>query len=771
MQSKSEVIVTGVVPSGGGCANCRYVQDQPTNVTLPDASSSVPVLPDMGTGQAQIYFGGTDAVLDKPLIIIEGFDPTNTRDASVIFKDGLLGTLITVDGLKQEFFKHLDDNNFDIVYLNFTDATTDIRRNARLLEYLIQWVNQKKNLNGSTEKNVVMGASMGGLVACYGLRDMEIRGINHDTKLYGSFDTAHLGVNAPLGFQAAIRYMAGLSVEGIQVPKLLPALGYALNTINSTAVQQMLIYQWQGNGSGITVNNTPHTSFLTEYSSMGMPRLWGIRNIAVANGSECGVNQGYQPYTSMISVNQNIDIKYFVNLLIWGFVTVKNQDLFLIPSFFGARVSNLLTTDSDILISAELKSLPDKQALPVFTFNLSYKKVILWGLITKTKTLFSTTKSSTADMLPLDSSPGGRFGLSDYNVTIPPGNGITVNETKFAFLPTPSALYIGAGTQTITTEDLNNPYSRAFPPAGLKSIPFDNFFSNPVSNEKHVQITEKNGAWMFNEFRGTPQIFSCSYACNNSSIAPVLSGPSTICNSTVVFGISNVLEQVQYTWQTSSNITPVSGQGTNSFTVTRNASGNGFIKIVVTGVSCGMAEKQLDVRLGGYSSSDYPVFGPTSVCSGQSVTYNTNNLLGATNYAWFWPTSWTYVSGNGSQYLSLIATNTGSNGSVGVRVANACDTGGSPSVLFVSASSCGMFSITLSPNPASTTMTAELIEQEPTNNQIESIEVMDASGAVRLRSLEKGKKVEMQVSSLPKGYNYVRVRINGETSVTRIIIE
>ena len=105
-----------------------------------------------------------------------------------------------------------------------------------------------------------------------------------------------------------------------------------------------------------------------------------------------------------------------------------------------------------------------------------------------------------------------------------------------------------------------------------------------------------------------------------------------------------------------------------------------------------------------------------------------------------------------------------------VYAANACDTGGSPSCLFVLLP-CGMFSITLSPNPASTTMTAELIEQEPTNNQIESIEVMDASGAVRLRSLEKGKKVEMQVSSLPKGYNYVRVRINGETSVTRIIIE
>ena len=34
-----------------------------------------------------------------------------------------------------------------------------------LLEYLIQWVKKKILM---AEKNVVMGASMGGLVACYG---------------------------------------------------------------------------------------------------------------------------------------------------------------------------------------------------------------------------------------------------------------------------------------------------------------------------------------------------------------------------------------------------------------------------------------------------------------------------------------------------------------------------------------------------------------------------------------------------------------------------
>ena len=92
---------------------------------------------------------------------------------------------------------------------------------------------------------------------------------------------------------------------------------------------------------------------------------------------------------------------------------MKIKTYSLYPLFLVQEVSNLLTTDSDILISAELKSLPDKQALPVFTFNLSYKKVILWVWITKTKTLFSTTKSSTADMLPLDSSPMDGFHLSD----------------------------------------------------------------------------------------------------------------------------------------------------------------------------------------------------------------------------------------------------------------------------------------------------------------------------------------------------------------------
>ncbi|VDH03263.1 PGAP1-like alpha/beta domain-containing protein [Bergeyella zoohelcum] len=77
-------------------------------------------------------------------------------------------------------------------------GTDYIENNAELLKKAIRWVNQNKVGN---EKNVVLGQSMGGLVARYALKDMEDQGENHDTKLYISHDAPHLGANTPLGLQ------------------------------------------------------------------------------------------------------------------------------------------------------------------------------------------------------------------------------------------------------------------------------------------------------------------------------------------------------------------------------------------------------------------------------------------------------------------------------------------------------------------------------------------------------------------------------------------
>ncbi|MGK4568407.1 hypothetical protein [Flavobacterium sp. 3HN19-14] len=43
-----------------------------------------------------------------------------------------------------------------------------------MVEDIIKWVNVQKSLAGSTAQNVVIGQSMGGVIARYALRDMEI---------------------------------------------------------------------------------------------------------------------------------------------------------------------------------------------------------------------------------------------------------------------------------------------------------------------------------------------------------------------------------------------------------------------------------------------------------------------------------------------------------------------------------------------------------------------------------------------------------------------
>ena len=66
-----------------------------------------------------------------------------------------------------------------------------------LLVELIKSINNSKVGN---EKNIVIGPSMGGLISRYALNYMESQNIDHDTRLYISFDAPHTGANVPIGF-------------------------------------------------------------------------------------------------------------------------------------------------------------------------------------------------------------------------------------------------------------------------------------------------------------------------------------------------------------------------------------------------------------------------------------------------------------------------------------------------------------------------------------------------------------------------------------------
>ena len=237
--------------------------------------------------------------LTKPLIVIEGFDPQNSFDYFDLVNDfdrgpGTLNIIIDeTTGLTLN--QAIEDEDYDLVFIDFVNSTDFIQRNALMVEEVIRWVNNQKV---GSEKNAVLGMSMGGLVGRYALRHMEIEGETHETKLYISHDTPHQGANVPLAAQALVRHLVG---EEISLPVFLslfnvnifdlednfPELSEGLELLQSPAAQQMLIYQLQGEGGNVSIDNTTlHDSFLNEYNNMGYPQQDNIRNIAIANGTE-----------------------------------------------------------------------------------------------------------------------------------------------------------------------------------------------------------------------------------------------------------------------------------------------------------------------------------------------------------------------------------------------------------------------------------------------------------------------------------------------------
>lgn len=175
---------------------------------------------DVGTGEYDVFLS-SDNVLDKPIFVIDGFDPGDTRDILSIY--GLLN--FDDNGTQSNLGDQMRTEGFDIVVLNFPvytrasdnviiDGGADfIERNAMLLVELITTINAQKV---GAEKNVIIGPSMGGLISRYALNYMENQSLDHDTRLWISFDSPHQGANVPIGFQHLFNYMAfGLDLGGL----------------------------------------------------------------------------------------------------------------------------------------------------------------------------------------------------------------------------------------------------------------------------------------------------------------------------------------------------------------------------------------------------------------------------------------------------------------------------------------------------------------------------------------------------------------------------
>ena len=417
-------------------------------------------MPLLGAAQYKIYYDNVDGVLDKPIFLIDGFDPNDSRDIPAVY------ALLNYGNSGMNLGDLIRDEGYDLVVLNFeaaypspTDGTMlmggadYIQRNALTLVELITTINSMKV---GAEQNVVIGPSMGGLISRYALSYMEQNALDHDTRLNISFDAPHRGANVPIGMQYLFNYM----VNG--EPGITEAEPLVNGLLNSPAAKQMLIDHYLGhvNGTGVLQDNSTHTpkgapnfrdAFQTEIDAMGFPQ--NTRNISISNGSGVGQMTG-TPGMELIKHTFNT-----------GIVTVGG-----IP----------LSTRAIVTV----------RFAPLANENLKVTDFVgqTWLITWFNALSFQANAQSTSGSAGLDSAPGGQFDLFSFDdgtnslITEFTSN---LNSQYFSFIPTLSSLAID-----------NQPNWYANP--DVTDSPFANTYI-PTDNEPHVTLTDGNVAFTLEE--------------------------------------------------------------------------------------------------------------------------------------------------------------------------------------------------------------------------------------------------------------------------------
>lgn len=259
--------------------------------------SNLHYLGQKGIADVLIYYSDCNTPqIKRPILIFDGFDPGDERKGTDIY-----------DLMNYEYnlADNLRENGYDVIIVNFPNGADYIIRNAYAAERLIQWVNQNKV---TSNKLVVIGPSMGGLITRYALARMEKTGQNHQTGLWISFDSPHQGANIAIGNQYFLDFF-GRAVNDASAQE-------GLDKVNEPAAKQMLIDHYSKQYSygwdyGKPQHHHLRNIFKNDLVNNGLPGSEGypvnLRKIALINGSGIGANQeGIDDPTYLMEMKKKI---------------------------------------------------------------------------------------------------------------------------------------------------------------------------------------------------------------------------------------------------------------------------------------------------------------------------------------------------------------------------------------------------------------------------------------------------------------------------------
>ncbi len=177
-----------------------------------------------------IFSACVDKKLRQPLIVVEGFGGVD--DSDKMFQ--LLEEDISEGSLKD----YLNTAEYDLIWVDYKFPFASVETNADFLIEAIEWINARKHADGSHAPNVMIGASMGGLVGKLGLLKMHNElARQSEVERFFTYDSPLQGANYPIGIQAFIR---DLVYQASNVGASVASFQDALNLLDSPAAEDML---------------------------------------------------------------------------------------------------------------------------------------------------------------------------------------------------------------------------------------------------------------------------------------------------------------------------------------------------------------------------------------------------------------------------------------------------------------------------------------------------------------------------------------------------
>lgn len=530
--------------------------------------------PSKGKLDYRVYYhtinGIPESILKKPLVIIDGFDPGDQRKIEDFDSPKANDDHRSI----AEMMSYPEPGNpdpvrlipmlralgYDVVIVNhpyyinnlghlINGGADYIERNALTHASLYQALNDTLIQNNSTEELVIVGPSMGGQISRYALAYMEKNNIPHNTRLWVSVDSPHLGANIPIGIQSMVKLLADFGDSN-------EAADFFDNQIKSVAANQQLIEQYHVDNSPDYLNNgSPvRQQYNSNLFSNGLADSEGypqnLRKIAIVNGSLNGGKVGSEGA-------EDFRVHGFLQHVWWDEKVVEMNS-----KYMGAK-------------------------------GATTQVARLWRLFKPTRTRTFTNINSNGSM---DVVPGGVFNSEDVLTTSVLGEGIDqtnwwigglnwndagygfsfwvfgdtvemrTNLEIHSFIPTISSLAF-YNSNFNWTQNLN----RNLVCTG--EIPFDTYFG-PRNNEQHTSFTEKSVHWLLEELAGNPQPPTVHLDPED------MSGPTVICGTDTVTYSFDFCESLPVkAWEVSSNLiktTPLTDYNRSIIVQPVHASTNGW---------------------------------------------------------------------------------------------------------------------------------------------------------------------------------------------------